>query len=265
VTTFDFDEDTGLKPVGDGRWRGAITDRWMIARGPNGGYVGSFPIKAMLAASPFPDPLTMTTHYVNRPEVATVEIAVEELRMGRSHATVEARMHQGSRLITVSVATFGTLKDSKAESVQAEMPTVVPPDEAIASASIPGAEQSFRQRFEHRMLPGHEPAWLTGRSGPAEVMGWTRLADGRPLDAAAVPLFMDCWPPPMFNTFLGGFAPTIELTVHWRNKPTTEWHLCRFRSRFAMHGYVEEDGELWGEDGRLVAQSRQLARFEPPE
>ena len=219
---------------------------------------------AGVAASPFPDPLTMTTHFVARPDVGPVEVSVEELRRGRSHATLEARMAQDGRLITVSVATFGTLMDAKPESLQAAMPTVVGPDQAISGVRVPGAEQSFRKRFEHRMLPGHEPAWLTGRSGPADVMGWTRLADGRPLDMSAVPLFMDCWPPSIFNTFLGGSAPTIELTVHWRKRPSTAWHLCHFRSRFAMHGYVEEDGELWGEDGRLVAESRQLARFEPP-
>ena len=43
-----------------------------------------------------------------------------------------------------------------------------------------------------------------------------RFADGRPLDTVAVPLFMDSWPPPMFATFLGGGAPTLELTVQWR-------------------------------------------------
>ncbi len=80
-----------------------------------------------------------------------------------------------------------------------------------------------------------------------------------------VPLFMDCWPPSMFFAFQGGFAPTLELTVHFRSRPRTEWHLAAFESRFLMGGYVEEDGLLWGEDGRLVAQSRQLALFRPPD
>src|SRR5436305_1370661 len=73
--------------------------------------------------------------------------------------------------------------------------------------------------------------------GPARVGGWIRFADGRPLDNAAIPLFMDSWPPPMFATFLGGMAPTIELTVDWRNRPSPEsrWHLADFHSRFLMN------------------------------
>ena len=84
------------------------------------------------------------------------------------------------------------------------------------------------------------------------------------VDALAVPLVMDSWPPAIFSTFLGGGAPTIELTVHWRGRPQAAWHLARFTSSLLAGGYVEEDGELWGQDGRLVAQSRQLARFLPP-
>ena len=54
---------------------------------------------------------------------------------------------------------------------------------------------------------------------------------------------------------------TVELTVHWRTRPHTRWHLNWFRTSYLRGGYFVEDGELWGEDGQLVAQSRQLARF----
>jgi acyl-CoA thioesterase len=33
----------------------------------------------------------------------------------------------------------------------------------------------------------------------------------------------------------------------------------RFESRLAAGGLWEEDGEVWSRDGRLLAQSRQLA------
>jgi acyl-CoA thioesterase len=37
------------------------------------------------------------------------------------------------------------------------------------------------------------------------------------------------------------------------------WTLCVFRSRVAKEVFTEADGELWSEDGVLIAQSRQLS------
>ena len=258
--TTEFDADTALVR-GEGGWHGTVTDRWSIQPGrANGGYIASFLIRAMLNESPQPDPLTMTTHYLERPAVdAPAVVHVEILREGRSHAFLHSRLEQSDRTVAVALATFGQRRDD-GPSMSPPMPAVPPVGECAPEP--PMFDMSFRQRFETLFPPAYAPSdWHEG--GPAETGAWTRLVDRR-LDDLAVPLFMDAFIPAIFATFVGGMAPTIELTVHWRNRPTADWHFGLFRSRFLTGGYVEEDGELWGDDGVLVAESRQLARFTPP-
>ena len=63
---------------------------------------------------------------------------------------------------------------------------------------------------------------------------------------------------------LGGWAPTVELTVHIRGVPAPGPLRCSFRSRFVHDGLLDEDGEIWDSTGVLVAQSRQLALIPRP-
>jgi acyl-CoA thioesterase len=73
----------------------------------------------------------------------------------------------------------------------------------------------------------------------------------------------DAWMPPVFGLVDEPTpVPTIDLTVHLRDPhpvAADDWVLVVFRSTVASDGFIEEDGELWSRDGRLLAQSRQLA------
>jgi acyl-CoA thioesterase len=112
----------------------------------------------------------------------------------------------------------------------------------------------FARQFEIR--------WVAGEQGTARNLAWLRLAPPRVLDHLAMTALSDGWMPAGF-TRLGRLfgAPTLDLTIHFRAPlaPHCEWVLADYRSRYSTGGVWEEDGELWGSDGTLLAQSRQLA------
>ncbi len=106
--------------------------------------------------------------------------------------------------------------------------------------------------------------WVSGTpSGTARIDGWIRFADGREPDVAALPLFVDAFPPAIYEVVDAALVPTLDLTVHLRQRPSPGWVQARFATRALVGGMIEEDGELWDADGRLVAMSRQLALVLP--
>ncbi|MFN8152596.1 MAG: thioesterase family protein [Solirubrobacterales bacterium] len=56
-------------------------------------------------------------------------------------------------------------------------------------------------------------------------------------------------------------APTLELTIHFRAKPRPgeQYALTRFWTEASIDGLFDEMGEVWDANGRLLAQSRQIA------
>ena len=100
----------------------------------------------------------------------------------------------------------------------------------------------------------------------ALVGGWIRMREAQPADAPVIAMFMDAFAPavwPVATQLV--VSPTIDFTVHFRtalplaHEKPEDWYLGRFSSSLARDGFFEEDGELWSPDGRLLAQSRQLA------
>ena len=116
------------------------------------------------------------------------------------------------------------------------------------------------ERFGTRIDPAYV-GWAVGKpSGSGIIQGWFKLADDRPLDPIALLMVVDALPPVTFDLGLPGWAPTLELTAHVRARPAPGWLKVRHATRNLAGGMFEEDCEVWDSTGRLVAQSRQLAR-----
>jgi acyl-CoA thioesterase len=252
---FVFDEDTRVSATGMGKYVGNVSERWSIGPVPNGGYVLTIGLSALGQALDRPDPLTVTGHFVRPAAPGPIDVLVEVVKSGRAYATGMARLVQNDKEVLRVLATYGTLENGSPVRHVAGAP---PRFERLVPRSterLPEIAKRFEVEADEESI-----AFLFGKRAPhAEIRGRMRFADGRRPDTRSLALLADAMPPPVFNLIDPGWVPTLELTVHMRARPTTEWLSCVFRTRFVFEGLLEEDGELWDESGQLVAQSRQLA------
>ena len=261
-----FDEATRAEPLGEGRYRGAMDPGWFGPPGPNGGVIAALILRAMRAeVAQITDgerlPRTMTLHYLRPPGVGEVEIEVLVERSGRSATTCSARMSQGGKLTTIALCVLSLDYEGVAEWAP-QMPDV-PSAEETPTLGLDGTAPPMFQRLETRGVFGPPP--FSGGTEP-EVGGWLRTQDGDKLTPELVALYTDAWWPAPFSVLdAPAMAPTLELTIHFRARPEPEDELAlvHFRSDAAIDGIFDERGEVWGTDGRLLAQSRQLALLRP--
>jgi hypothetical protein len=118
---------------------------------------------------------------------------------------------------------------------------------------------------ELRLVSGKEVFSERKTNGSGEFCGWVQLRDGSAPDVMSLLMFADSFPPPIFTVYgLVGWVPTVELTVQVRGHPAPGPLQVRLFSQHLTSGVVEEDGEIWDSAGRLVAISRQTAKFRLP-
>jgi len=252
--------DTELVRIGEGRWRGEVSEAWWIERGPFGGYVSAFLVRAMMAELDDPDrpPRSLTVHFVDAPQAGPIEVAVTVERAGRSSTALSLRLEQEGRPVALALAGCAVWRDGEPEWADLAAPAAPAPEDCPPVPAVKGAPR-FQERFDLRWVEGGAPGMPSER---ARHVAWMRLQGGGALDHLAVTAMSDGWMPAAFSK-LGRFAivPTFDLTIHFRAPLPApgEWLLAEYRSAVSAGGAWEEDGELWAQDGTLVAQSRQLA------
>jgi Thioesterase-like superfamily len=209
-------------------------------------------------------PRSLTIHYADAPEPGPVLIHTVIERSGRSLSTLSARLEQNGTVKALALAAFSVAWDAPEVDVL-PMPELAPADlqRRSSPALFKGAPPFTRQLV---MQPRVGAVPFSGADAPMEIGGWLGLPEPRVLDALSVALFCDAWFPPSFIALSQpAVSPTIDLTIHFR-RPLTDTErdpneLCLgvFQTRLLYEGFFEEDGVLWGADGAVLAQSRQLA------
>ena len=249
-----------------------VSPDWRAGRGPHGGYVAAIVLRALIEALDDAGraPRSLTLHYPRAPLPGAVQIYVARERDGRSLSTLSARMEQNGAPVALALGAFSPAWDQGGVADLA-MPDVGPPDPARETPPALGEriEQGQAPQFLRHLVvqPRIGPPPFAGADAPMEVGAWVGLREpGTGVDATVLALFSDAlYSPPFVRLAAPATSPTIDLTVHFRAElaplagSTTDLCFARFRSSVLHEGFFEEDGVIWGPDGRVLAQSRQLA------
>jgi acyl-coenzyme A thioesterase PaaI-like protein len=242
---------------------------WIVGGGVNGGYLLATLGNAIRASVPGkPDPLSISAYYLSASVPGEARVTTEVKRDGGSVATVAAELWQGDQARITALATYGDLSalpdgpgDVATTAAELDLP---PREECVPNTMAPGDVRRIApmmDRFEMLFHPEHV-GWAVGEpSGKGVISAWFRLKDGREPDPISLLTVVDLLPPVTFDLGRPGWAPTLELTAHIRAVPAEGWLKVRHATRNVAGGMFEEDCEVWDSAGRLVAQSRQLARL----
>lgn len=263
----EFDRDATVSAVGDGSYAADLPAGWHVGGGINGGFQLAVIGNAIRAALPEqPDPLAISAYYLSPATPGPAEVDLVVKRSGRTASTVSAELRQGSDVRLTTLATYGDLAALHDGPEPLRIPPVdlPPPEECVSNELAPPEFRKIApliERFDMRFHPD-QVGWLMGEpSGRGELSCWLRLNDDREPDPIALLFAVDSMPPVSGDLGRPGWAPTLELTAYVREKPAPGWLRVRHRTRHVAGGQFEEDCEVWDSADRLVAQSRQLARW----
>ena len=263
--TTAFDRDTAITELAPGRFRSELSEKWWVVRGPHGGYLTTILLRCLTAAvgDDARVPRSLSVHFVAAPVQGSIEIAAAVERTGKSLTSASARATQNGEVVALALGAFSVPWERGFEFSGAEMPAAASFDDSLQVPTTGDQFPPFLGNFDMRWAIGDPP--FSG-SEHARLGGWFRLAEPQIADAHVVATLMDAWPPVVFPPATTPLvAPTIDLTIHFREPlpvagaSPDDYYLGAFSSKLSHEGFFEEDGELWTPDGRLLAQSRQLA------
>jgi acyl-CoA thioesterase len=272
-----FDEATAVSRRAEGLYDARPDSRFaIVAPGGstppaiNGGALLATVMRAVMTESPLPHPVATSAHFLRVARIAPAEVQVSWLKHGRTAATARAALIQDGKVILDTTMTVGTVPGAGGAEAGDLTWTGPPPGfPAIADCVDLGkwrgtmaadGNEGYAAQVEVLMDPATS-GWRTDEpSGQPEMRGYFRLRDDRDPDAYVLALALDGLPPVVFGLGATGWAPTVELTWHMRAVPCPGPLAVAARARHVSGGWFDEEAEVWDASGRLVAQSRQIAR-----
>ncbi|SEM18770.1 thioesterase family protein [Nonomuraea pusilla] len=256
-----FDEATQAIRVDETTYDVCLDPGYSIGGPLNGGYLMAVVLRAAVDAAPFDHPVSTASQFLKAPAPGPAQVRVEPLKAGRTAAFARATLLQDGVPHIESLITTATLGDAEPDYADGPSHPMPAPEECV---QLPAPKAETNMTLSAQMDLRFDPptlGWLNGRpTGRPESRAYFRMAEPQDPDPYVLALAVDALPPVVFSAGARGWAPTVDLTWHLRALPAPGWLTLIGSGRLVRDGWFDEEVEVWDSAGRLVAQSRQLAR-----
>jgi acyl-CoA thioesterase len=258
-TMTDFEQATAIEGA-DGRYTARLSDDWCVWSAA-GGYLIAVALRAAGREATFPEPLSLSCHFLAAPKLDLVQLTVTSLRKTRVAESLRVSMQQDGKPVIELLVWCGAPVEGYAHE-DALMPEVAEP-QALAlhqpQAGVPGF-QTLWQHLEHRPCgPLH---WQEKQAAPPRQRDWIRLRDfpdrADPfLEAGRYAVVLDSFTwPAAAHAYAGDprfVAPTISFSIELHRRTSSAWLLSDAYAPCAVDGRIAIHNRLWSPDKKLIA------------
>lgn len=229
---------------------------------PHGGYLTALVARSVLLGSGQPDVFTVTVHFLRRAAPGPMRLDLRRVGGSRRFSSWQVAAVQDGQVMMACLASVGdrTWLDGPAWT---DAETWQPGGEALGPPAghpdLPFPAPGVAVRFTQRIALSTS-GFATGRRGDEAMVRCQVEAD--PVDQLVALVACDITPPAVWNVLgMQGWVPTVELTAHVRARPGPGPLTVEAGTHHVGGGFLEEDALVRDAGGRLVVQSRQLARW----
>lgn len=268
IAAHPLDLAIALAPHGDGsdgNYSGQTSPAYGNMVGPFGGAIGATLLNAVLRhPALLGDPLSLTVNYAAPIADGDFAVQAKAVRTNRSTQHWYIELIQAGQ-VTAFATAVTAIRRATWTATDTIFPQVPPADSLTPMSPIERA--AWTSRYDKRFIDG-EPGLPTGDNHPSQSRLWVRDQPPRPLDFLSLAALSDVFFPRLFVR-RPKWVPigTVALTTYFHadssqlNAQGSAPLLGVARAQHFGNGFFDQDAELWGANGALLAVSHQVVYF----
>jgi acyl-CoA thioesterase len=263
-----FDDATQVT-AGDSRWQGCAGEDYWAFVGQFGGATAATILRALIDhPQRAGDPLSLTVNFCAPVAQGAFDLDVRLIKANRSSQHWSVEMTQGSTdVVTFATAVFAERRPSWSHQ-QAASPQTTTFEQTLPYAAKIAA--SWVKQYDFRFVEGEPRFGSSSQAAPARAFSKLWIGDRAPrkIDALSLISMSDAFFGRVFHA-RGELVPfgTVSLTTYFHTDAADlaaediTRVLAIADAKIFHKSYGDQHGELWSQNGRLLATTTQIAYF----